>query len=634
MRRTALFIVGLLLIALAGCDRTESHWRDARRIGTVAAYEQFLAQHPAGARADEARRKLEDLRWEQAEQRSTIAGYQKFLQDHPQSRRAEEAKGRVEAMASDAKPFWEAVDECTEAALKRFLRNYPGHTLEREAQRILDELAQTPEIAGNLVELVNRGKMECDARGNGPESVSLRVRKRTPQSVALTVPVGTVFVAAASDRCNVVAVAESSLKLPDVNWQTVSLPVLSIDRQKAAPGASDTFRSVRSEPEQKALRAILPALGRAQVNNDARQVAVWIITDDPTYTALTSSVVRSGTFRPVQLASDVAMGMKLCDELGVDITRKAIWRDRQRVLRVLGNGSLRTWLCSDELSWRAAEARNTVAGYNELLAGNPQIRNADEARRRIARLLVDDIPFVAAREKGTAGAWKEFLDEFPGHARKAEAQAAYRKARGVQDIVDLIDQRKIAVDIEGSGIENVSVRVRKLVPESVVVYIPVGTFFVSANPSAQSMVGTREVEIALEDDKWQSISVRAACANRTRGIPDSSDRFSVQRAPQQQDLARLMPVLERAGVSSSVRQAAVWIVTDDANYEALGILVSGSFGGFGGTRLIDRMDAAMAMKLCQEAGVDMTRKAIWRDRFQIYHALEDGPVKAWLGAQR
>lgn len=93
-----------------------------------------------------------------------------------------------------------------------------------------------------------------------------------------------------------------------------------------------------------------------------------------------------------------------------------------------------------------------------------------------------------------------------------------------------------------------------------------------------------------------------------------------------------MPVHDKAGVPYDVRQAAVWIVTDNADYGGMGILVSG-FGGFG-PRVIGEEDAARAMQICEEAGIDVTRKAIWRDRQRILNGLKAGELKTWLDQKK
>jgi hypothetical protein len=95
-----------------------------------------------------------------------------------------------------------------------------------------------------------------------------------------------------------------------------------------------------------------------------------------------------------------------------------------------------------------------------------------------------------------------------------------------------------------------------------------------------------------------------------------------------------MPVLEAERVDREVRQAAVWIVTDNADYYDLGILVVSQFG-FGGSRVIREPEAAAAMRLCDRAGINLRRKAIWRDRERILSGLDEQPeLKEWMAALR
>ena len=209
------------------------------------------------------------------------------------------------------------------------------------------------------------------------------------------------------------------------------------------------------------------------------------------------------------------------------------------------------------------------------------------------------------------------------------AQQVQKRIGEGQDIMDLLEEKEIEIRAQGNGIQGVSVSIRKLVPNSVIVRIPVGSFFVSSNPSAQNMVTTGERKVQLTTDEWVSASLGAACANRPKHIPSGRDTFTVQRSPNQAELAKLMPVVDKAEVDTKTSQAAVWIVTDNASYSDLGILVS-SFSGFSGSRVINEEETARAMKICDEAGIDITKKAIWNDRQQIVSRLKNGDLKAWL----
>jgi hypothetical protein len=197
---------------------------------------------------------------------------------------------------------------------------------------------------------------------------------------------------------------------------------------------------------------------------------------------------------------------------------------------------------------------------------------------------------------------------------------------GEHDIVELLKNNIIEAEIRGGDITYVNLRLRRLVPGPVSVLVPVGSFFVSANSSAQNMVATGAKKVRLTNNGWQSVSIPAACANRPKDIPDSNDKFTVQHSPNQEELARLMPVINKSGAGTITKQAAVWIITDNADYDDLGILVSGP----GNARVIGTAEAARAMKICADAGIDITKKNIWRDRESIMSRLPAGELKTWL----
>jgi hypothetical protein len=283
----------------------------------------------------------------------------------------------------------------------------------------------------------------------------------------------------------------------------------------------------------------------------------------------------------------------------------------------------------DSLHWRAAESDNTIRSYAAYASAHPRGRFVPHAQTKMTALRADPAPFDAALRTASEKSLTAFVTDYPGHRREADARQALRDITVGQDVVDLLEKKAIELTASGSGIERVSVRMRRLVPHPVTVRIPVGTFFVSSNPSAQNMVTTAEEKVQLATADWQTVSVDAACANRPRHIPRGGDTFTVHRSPSRAELAKLMPALDRARVDRKTRQAAVWIATDDADYGDLGILVASRYG-FGGSRVINERETARAMKIFADAGIDITRKAIWRDRQLIIDGLKDADLKAWL----
>lgn len=278
----------------------------------------------------------------------------------------------------------------------------------------------------------------------------------------------------------------------------------------------------------------------------------------------------------------------------------------------------------DALRWQEATTAHTIRSYQDYCGALPQGQHVQEAGSRIAALKTDPAPLAAAMKTATVASLQQFLGDFPGHQEEGNVRQAIRDLSEERDLVSLFEEGKIDVVVLGGGIRKMSVRMCRLVPHPLAVRIPVGTFFVAVDPSVQNMVTTAELTVQLTSDRWQSVSPSVACANRSRKIPADGDSFAVRRSPWEWQLAQLMPVLAQANVSADVRQAAVWIVTDDATYKDLGSLVVSSWGGpGGGTRAINIYDAARAMKICDEAGIDITYKAIWNDRDAIVARLKD-----------
>jgi hypothetical protein len=84
------------VLAVAGCSRQESAWHDARRENSAAAYEEYLARHPAGSHAAEAREALAAMReagdWARAVRLGTPEAWQRYLAGWPGGRHVEEAR--------------------------------------------------------------------------------------------------------------------------------------------------------------------------------------------------------------------------------------------------------------------------------------------------------------------------------------------------------------------------------------------------------------------------------------------------------------------------------------------------------------------------------------------------------------
>jgi hypothetical protein len=208
---------------------------------------------------------------------------------------------------------------------------------------------------------------------------------------------------------------------------------------------------------------------------------------------------------------------------------------------------------------------------------------------------------------------------------------SFGQATETIDLYRAIRDHKLAVKVTGSGIEQVDGTVTR--PEGsppMKLGIPVGMLFVAGSGGVQNMVTINPTIVDLTQSRTAQFSVAVACSNMELAIPGVNDQFTVAPAPKQRELQTLLPVIHQAGVAFDTTQAAVWIVTDNADYEELGTLES-SFGG----RVINELEAAQAMMFIEQAKLDLKKRAIWGDRVRICEKVlansgaSDSEVKSW-----
>lgn len=139
-----------LATVLAGCATEERAWKKAEAAGTAEAYRAFLADHGQGARAAEARARLEDLEYKAAEKAGTVAAYQAFAAAHAGGPLHARAKARIADLR-----FAEAEKAGTLEAYAQFLKEQPEGELAARARGKRQEL-----LFGYRTEVVSARRVE------------------------------------------------------------------------------------------------------------------------------------------------------------------------------------------------------------------------------------------------------------------------------------------------------------------------------------------------------------------------------------------------------------------------------------------------------------------------------------------
>lgn len=93
---------------LAACSRQESSWRSAAAEDSVASYERYLADFPAGAHAGIARARVAELMeqeaWSRANRLQTPEAWQRYLGEWPDGRHAAAARRQLTLFVPDDVP--------------------------------------------------------------------------------------------------------------------------------------------------------------------------------------------------------------------------------------------------------------------------------------------------------------------------------------------------------------------------------------------------------------------------------------------------------------------------------------------------------------------------------------------------
>lgn len=98
--RSQWIVIGIIAAGLlAACSRQESSWRSAAAEDSVAAYERYLEDFPAGAHASVARERVAELMeqeaWSRANRLQTPEAWQRYLGEWPDGRHAPTARRQL-----------------------------------------------------------------------------------------------------------------------------------------------------------------------------------------------------------------------------------------------------------------------------------------------------------------------------------------------------------------------------------------------------------------------------------------------------------------------------------------------------------------------------------------------------------
>ena len=146
-RSTRMFLVIAIVVAagMIACSSPARELEQAKAAGTIQALDAFLAKHPEGPLAQQAKDAKEQLALDDAKEQGSIAAYQAFLKAYPQGKLASTAQEAIEALQ-----FEDARQVGTIASYEEFLKEHPKGRMAQKANDALERLLPNDPLTGGI----------------------------------------------------------------------------------------------------------------------------------------------------------------------------------------------------------------------------------------------------------------------------------------------------------------------------------------------------------------------------------------------------------------------------------------------------------------------------------------------------
>jgi len=179
-----------------------------------------------------------------------------------------------------------------------------------------------------LLEAVQQGKVKAEVSGAGLSAVSLTVQKMGKERIRIVVPVGTFFVNTGAAQ-NMITTTEAVIDLAGRDSATVAVAAACANFHQAEPDSASSFM-VQSTADNPELDRLMKLIAKQHPSETVAQVAIWVVTDNPTREELDSTYQSSlSPFvagSPAASDADIEAARKLLKEAGIDTTQKRLFR--------------------------------------------------------------------------------------------------------------------------------------------------------------------------------------------------------------------------------------------------------------------------------------------------------------------
>ena len=324
LKVTLLICLLLSLLAVFAHSMRAASYERAISANTISAYSEFLGRYPDDRRfSPAARGALSELlapSFQRAVKERDLEALHELVREypwHPQAALAQQTIRRVEEKAS-----WERATKAdTESAFRSFAEEFPDSQhapVARERLRIeVDDLGAA----------IARGLVTAVVTGEGLSSVKVKLTRPKGRLCRVRISPGTFFLSDGTVQ-NMVVTEEREFDLTESRRCEASVSTSCAQMSKPEPGGTDTFR-VGPPTTSKVLKRLLEVAVEAGASEVAKQVATWVVTDNPSRRDLDETYQSGFGFGGGEPAADdeeIEEAHELLKRAGVDTGHKRLFR--------------------------------------------------------------------------------------------------------------------------------------------------------------------------------------------------------------------------------------------------------------------------------------------------------------------
>ena len=201
----------------------------------------------------------------------------------------------------------------------------------------------------------------------------------------------------------------------------------------------------------------------------------------------------------------------------------------------------------------------------------------------------------------------------PGGGAAAEAGLPH------YDFLEAVEDGVVEANLTGTGRDAVVAGIRRTRPEDMVVTLPAGAWF-EAQGEEGDVIARRDAMVVLREDRAVPWVIETRRAEQDDSPAEPGAPFQLRDPEAGADVRDLMWLFQNAdvypAVAPTVEQIALWITTQDADWETLSAHARS-------TSVHAANAVALATAYTNGAGIDVRRKRIWQEREQFVPAITD-----------